>query len=104
VTFPVIFGTAFILSWMLCGSLAWLVFSIATRGRAGLPLLPASAAVGVVGGISVPLLLRDDAWGIPISLVVAVMAPAVFLAARRYSLPTKGERAVVPSLPKDRPE
>lgn len=103
-TFEAIFLTVFISAWVACGSIGWLVFSVATRGHAGLVLLPVCMVTGLIGGISVPLLFRDDAWGILVSLVVAVAASLVLLAAHRFSLGAIGERAAVPTTPKERSE
>lgn len=101
VTFENIFVTLFLFSWVVCGAMAWLVYSVAARGHAGLVLLPLSMATGILGGIAVPLLLRDDAWGVPLSLVAAFILPGVLLAIRWYSLGAAGQPVSGLPLPKE---
>ena len=103
-TFENIFVTVFVAAWVSCGAFAWLVFSAASRGKAGLGFLPISMAAGLVGGLSVPLLLRDDAWGIPLSVFAACALPAVLLGARKYSLFAASARPPVQPLSQENPE
>ena len=42
---------------------------------------------GVVAGLAVPLLLRDDAWGLFLSAVAAFLSSFALLAARRLAVP-----------------
>lgn len=72
--------------WMLCGVVPWLVLSISTRGDAGLIFLPVSMAVAVLAALLVPLLGATDVTGLWLSFLAALAGPALFLAARRYSL------------------
>ncbi len=84
--FDAIFVTLFVTGWAFCGLVPWLALSVWTRGAAGLPNLPLAMFAGVVGGLAVPILGRDDATGIWLSFGVAVVAPSLLLAARRFSL------------------
>ncbi|MCE7927481.1 MAG: hypothetical protein HUU14_05355 [Dehalococcoidia bacterium] len=84
--FDAIFLTLFVTGWALCGLAPWLALSVWTRGAAGLHYLPLAVFTGVVGGLAVPILGREDATGIWLSFIVAVAAPTLLLAARRFSL------------------
>ncbi len=85
-TFEVIFVSLFVGAWLVCGFLPWLVLSVATRGGAGLLYLPLSMFTGLVGGLAVPLAGKDDVAGIWFSFAVAILAPSLLLAARRFSM------------------
>jgi uncharacterized membrane protein len=86
VLFNAIFLTIFFAAWALCGFLPWFVLSVATRGNAGLGMLPLCVFAGVVAGPAVPLLGLDNGTGIWVSLVVALVVPSALLAIRRFSL------------------
>lgn len=84
--FTLIFVGLFVAAWLFLGLVPWLAMSVATRGNAGLVNLPLSLFAGVVGGLAVPLLGKDDAAGIWLSMVAALAVPSVLLVARRLSL------------------
>ncbi len=90
--FEAIFVTLFVVGWALCGLAPWLALSVWTRGNAGLQYLPLSMFTGVVGGLAVPILGREDATGIWLSFAAAFVAPALLLAARRLSLRAAANR------------
>lgn len=93
--FAAIFISLFVAAWLILGFLPWLVLSVATRGNAGLGMLPLSMLAGLVAGLSVPLLGKDDGAGIWISLIAAFLAPCFLLAARRFSLMSQSPRRTV---------
>ncbi|MBE0610323.1 MAG: hypothetical protein IH609_13165 [Dehalococcoidia bacterium] len=84
--FTLIFVSLFVAAWMLMGLIPWMVLSVATRGNAGLVNLPLCLFAGVVGGLAVPLVGKDDAAGIWLSVLAALVVPALLLVARRLSL------------------
>jgi hypothetical protein len=84
--FTLIFIGLFASAWLLLGLAPWLVVSVATRGNAGLGNLPLCMFAGLVGGLAVPLLGKDDLAGIWLSMAAAVVVPSLLLAARRMSL------------------
>lgn len=84
--FTLIFISLFVSAWLLLGLMPWLVLSVATRGNAGLGNLPLCMFAGLVGGLAVPLLGKDDLAGVWLSMAAAVLVPALLLAARRMSL------------------
>jgi len=83
VLFSAIFITLYVLGWLALGFVPWLVLSVITRGNAGLRYLPLSLFVGVVGGLLVPVLIRDDGLGLILSFVLALVLPTVVLAIQR---------------------
>jgi hypothetical protein len=84
--FDLIFLTLIIGGWLIAATFPWFVLSIATRGRAGLGMLPLCAFAGVVGAFAVPILGADDGNGLKLSFAVAIMVSTVLLALRRFSL------------------
>lgn len=84
--FTLIFVSLFVAAWLLLGLAPWLVVSVATRGNAGLANLSLCMFAGLVGGLAVPLLGKDDLAGIWISMAAALVAPSFLLAARRWSV------------------
>lgn len=84
--FTFIFVGLFVAGWLLAGLVPWMVLSVATRGHAGLFNLPLCLFAGVVGGLAVPVLGKDDAAGIWLSMLAAVAVPSLLLVARRLSL------------------
>jgi hypothetical protein len=84
--FTFIFVSLFVLGWLLLGFIPWLTLSVATRGNAGLVNLPLCLLAAVVAGLAVPLLGKDDAQGLWMSALAALVAPGLLLAARRFSL------------------
>jgi len=91
VLFDAIFLTIFFGAWALCGFIPWLVLSVATRGNAGLGMLPLCVFTGIVAGPAVPLLGLDNGTGIWVSLLAALVVPAALLAVRRFSLGSRHE-------------
>ena len=83
--FEAIFITLYVLGWLALGFVPWLVLSVITRGNAGLRYLPLSMLTGVVGGLAVPLLVRDDGLGLILSFVVALVLPTVVLCIQRVT-------------------
>lgn len=84
--FDAIFLGLFVSGWLICGFVPWLVLSVATQGNAGLIYLPLAMFAGVVGGLAVPVLGADGTDGIWLSFLVALLAPALLLAARHLSV------------------
>jgi hypothetical protein len=80
--FDAIFLTTFVLGWLICGYLPWLVLSVATRGGAGLKYLPLCLFAGLVAGLSVPVLGFDGWWGLGASFALAAVIPALLLLVR----------------------
>lgn len=96
--FDLIFLAAFLAGWLVCGFVPWLVASIITRGHAGLGMIPACLFAGLVAGLAVPVLGKDDAQGIWLSLLAALGASTLLIIARLLS------RAPLSSEPIVRPE
>ncbi len=84
--FTLIFVSMFLAGWLFMALVPWMVLSVATRGNAGLSNLPLCLFAGVVGGLAVPLLGKDDVAGIWLSMLAALVVPALLLVARRMSL------------------
>lgn len=84
--FTLIFVSLFVSGWLIAGLVPWMILSVATRGNAGLVNLPLCLFAGLVGGLAVPVLGKDDAAGIWLSMLVAVCVPSLLLVARRLSL------------------
>lgn len=84
--FDIIFVALFVAAWAILGLLAWTVASVATRGNAGIGMLPVAMAVGVVAGLAVPFLGATGGGGIWLSMVAAFALPSLLLAARRVRL------------------
>ncbi|MEX0781145.1 MAG: hypothetical protein WD557_00735 [Dehalococcoidia bacterium] len=103
--FAIIFLSLFLVGWLVCAFLPWLAVSVATRGNAGLGMLPMCLFTGVVAALAVPLLVNDGWTGVWLSFVAAIVAPAVLMAVRRFAasaaltprppLPTSRERGSV---------
>ncbi len=83
--FTAIFVSVFVVAWLLLAFVPWLALSVATHGDAGLANLPLCLVAGLVGGLAVPLLGKEDETGIVLSMVAAVIAPSLLLMARRFS-------------------
>jgi hypothetical protein len=80
--FDVIFVSLFVAGWLLCGYLPWFIWSLATRGNAGLQYLPLCLFAAVVAGLAVPVLGFDGWWGMLASFLLAMAVPAILLAIR----------------------
>jgi len=104
VLFDLIFLGLFVAGWLICGGIPWLVLSVATRGHAGLQYLPLSMFAGIVAGLAVPLFGLDNATGLWVSFVAALVVPSLLLAARRLSLHSVVEPRVEPAAHGKQPE
>ncbi len=91
--FDAIFLSLFVLGWLICGFLPWLVLSVGTRGDAGLGYLPLCLLTSVVAGVAIPVLGLNDGRGLLVSFAVAFAAPSLLLAVARYSRATRREVA-----------
>lgn len=91
--YTAIFLSLIVAAWLLLGFLPWLAWSVATRGQAGLGMLPLCLFGALVAGLAVPVLGKDDGMGMVISGVAAVAAPTLLLVARRLSPEPANERA-----------
>lgn len=98
--FTVIFLSLFLVAWLLLGFAVWLTVSVATRGNAGLGMLPLCLVAGIVAGLAVPLLGKDDDAGIWWSMAAAVVVPAMLMAARRLALPARDSKTSPTAAPK----
>jgi len=85
VLFSLLFLTLYTLGWLAIGFVPWLILSVITRGNAGLRHIPISLLSGVVGGLAVPLLIRQDGLGLILSFVLAFVFPALVLAIQRMT-------------------
>ena len=85
--FTAIFLTPIVAGWLALGFMPWLGWSVASRGNAGLGMLPLCLFAAVVAGLAVPLLIRDDAWGLFLSAAAALLSSFAVLAARRVAVP-----------------
>jgi len=90
--FDLIFLSLFAAGWLLCAFLPWLVLSVATRGEAGLAVLPLCLFTGVVCALLVPFLGATGGRGLVASFVVALAAPALLLLLRRAVSRAQGVR------------
>lgn len=83
--FTAIFLILFFGLWVICGSLVWLVVSVATRGEAGMLSLPLAMFAACVAGLLVPLLIRDDGIGLWLSPLAAIAAAGIVVGARLWA-------------------
>jgi hypothetical protein len=83
--FTAIFLSLIVAAWLFLAFIPWLAWSVATRGNAGLGMLPLCLLAGVVAGLAVPLLGLNDEWGLLWSAAACVVASAGLLAARRLA-------------------
>lgn len=84
-TFDFIAGSLLVAGWLLCAYVPWFVLSLATRGRAGMAMLPLSLLAGLAGALAVPLLGFEGGRGLAASFLVATAAPALLLAVRHFA-------------------
>lgn len=77
--------TVLVVGWLAAGTFAWLVVSVASRGNAGLAMLPLAWFTAVVSALIVPMLGFTGAGGLLASFVVAFVAPLALIAARRWA-------------------
>jgi hypothetical protein len=85
--FTLIFVGLMVAGWLFLSFLPWLVWSVVTRGNAGLVNLPLCLFAGVVAGLAVPILVRDDEWGLVWSGLAAVFVPFGLLVVRNVIVP-----------------
>ena len=88
--FTAIFLSLIVAVWLILAFIPWLSWSVATRGNAGLANLPLCLFAGVVGGLAVPLLIRDDEWGLLWSALAAVVVPLGLMVVRNVVVPEQG--------------
>lgn len=84
--YTAIFVGLFVIGWLICSFVPWLAVSVATRGNAGLAMLPLCLFAGVVAGLAVPVFGLTDSTGLWLSFVLAAAVPAILLGFRRFSL------------------
>jgi len=84
--YTAIFVSLYVTGWLICAFIPWLALSVATRGRAGLGVLPLCLFAGVVAALAVPVFGLTGVTGFWLSFLIAATVPAVLLALRRFSL------------------
>lgn len=84
--FTIIFVSLFLVAWLILAFIPWLLFSVFTRGNAGLANLPLCLFTGLVAALAVPTLGMEDGRGVWLSMVMAIAAPTVLMVLRRISL------------------
>lgn len=84
--FGILAMSVLVAGWLLTGTLAWLFVSVATRGNAGLGMLPLAWFCAVVAALVVPMVGFTGGGGLLSSFVVAFAAPLALLGARRWAL------------------
>lgn len=84
--FTFIFVSLYVMGWCFFAFLPWLAFSIATRGHAGLAMLPLCLFAGVVAGLALPVLGADSVAGFWLSFVAAAAVSLILLTVRRATL------------------
>lgn len=93
--FDLIFLGLFFAGWLLCAYVPWVVLSVATRGNAGMILLPVCLFTGVVAALTVPVLGFEGTGGLWFSFVAAAGASVVVLALRRFAAPASTGMAAI---------
>jgi len=88
--FDLIVGTLFVVTWSAIGIVPWLVVSVATRGHAGMAMLPLCILAALAGGMLVPFVGFTDASGIWLSFAAALALSSVTMLARRFASPALG--------------
>jgi hypothetical protein len=84
--FGILAITVLLTGWLAMGTLAWLAISVATRGNAGLGMLPLAWFTGVVAALIVPMLGFTGGGGLLSSFFVAFLAPLFLMTARRWAM------------------
>lgn len=84
--FTLIFVSLFVGAWLILAFVPWLLFSVFTRGNAGLANLPLCLFTGLVAALAVPTLGMEDWRGVWISMGMALGAPTLLMVLRRISL------------------
>lgn len=85
--FDAIFLAIFLAGWLICAYVPWVAYSVATRGNAGMPMLPLCLLVGVVAALAVPVLGFTGRGGLIASFPAAFAGSAAIMALRRATLP-----------------
>jgi hypothetical protein len=84
--FTLIFVSLFVVAWLILAFVPWLLFSVFTRGNAGLANLPLCLFTGLVAALAVPTLGMEDWRGVWLSMAMALCAPTLLMVLRRISL------------------
>lgn len=84
--YTTIFVSIYVIGWLICAFIPWLVLSIATKGNAGLGMLPLCLFAGVIGALAVPVFGLTGVTGFWLSFVVAALVPVALLVLRRFAL------------------
>ena len=87
--FGILAMTVLLTGWLAMGTLAWLVVSVATRGNAGLEMLPLAWFSSVVAALAVPILGFTGGGGLLSSFFVAFLTPLLLMTVRRWAMRTK---------------
>lgn len=90
--FDLIFLSLFMVGWLLCAYVPWVALSIATKGNAGMVLLPLCLFTGVVAAMAVPVVGFDGPNGLKASFVVAFLASAAMLGIGRFVRQGAGQK------------
>jgi 4-amino-4-deoxy-L-arabinose transferase-like glycosyltransferase len=77
VLFDAIFLTLFFATWLLLGSLPWVVISVRRRAYGALFALPFALLGGAAGGVIVPAAGLDNSLGVGISMLGAFLGGGV---------------------------
>jgi hypothetical protein len=85
VLFDVIFLSLFFAGWLFCAFIPWLVFSVATRGHAGLGNLALVLFAAVVVGLAIPFLGLDGWNGLWLSFAAAALVSLGLMSLRRLT-------------------
>lgn len=102
--FDLIFLSLFFVGWSFCAFLPWLGVSVATRGDAGLGMLPLCLFAGIVAALAVPLLVHDGWAGVWLSFAAAFCASGALIGVRRFAAdaPGLGAEGTIPASPSGR--
>lgn len=68
-----LFISVFVLGWLLCAGLVWLILAAQRRGRAAFSTLPASLILGCLAALLVPALGFRDGRALALSFPVAAL-------------------------------
>ncbi len=74
--FDAIFLALFVGAWLLLSLLSWITLSMRRRAYGALWAAPFAALGGVAGGVLVPLAGLDNALGIGVSMIAALLGSA----------------------------
>ena len=102
--YTTIFISLYVIGWLICAFIPWLALSIATKGNAGLWMLPLCLFAGVVCALAVPVFGLTGFTGFWLSFVVGAVAPAVLLTLRRFAVPALPAASAKPQPPIAKPQ